>query len=46
MSKDKPQAAETTDQSTGDKIHEAELAFDRKRRSFGMVCGPICAILV
>ena len=34
------------DMGTGDKIHEAELAFDRKRRSIGFVCGPICAILV
>ncbi len=31
---------------TAERIHEAELAFDRKRRSIGMVCGPICAILV
>ena len=34
------------EKDAGDKIHEAELAFDRKRRSIGLVCGPICAILV
>lgn len=34
------------EKNSGDKIHEAELAFDRKRRSIGFVCGPICAILV
>ena len=36
----------TETKSQSDKIHEAELAFDRKRRTFGMICGPICAILV
>ena len=34
------------EKDAGDKIHEAELAFDRNRRSIGLVCGPICAILV
>ena len=29
------------EKNSGDKIHEAELAFDRKRRSIGFVCGPI-----
>ena len=32
--------------NTSNKIHEAELAFDRKRRAIGMICGPICALLV
>ena len=31
----------TETKSQSDKIHEAELAFDRKRRTFGMICGPI-----
>lgn len=32
--------------SSADKIHEAELAFDRKRRTIGMFLGPIAAVAV
>ncbi len=36
----------SNEKSSADKIHEAELAFDRKRRTLGMFLGPICAIAV
>lgn len=36
----------SSDKSSTDKIHEAEIAFDRKRRTFGMFFGPIAAIAV
>ena len=32
--------------TSADKIHEAELAFDRKRRTIGMFLGPIAAVAV
>jgi sodium-dependent dicarboxylate transporter 2/3/5 len=28
------------------KLHQAELNFDNQRRRIGMICGPICALLV
>ena len=36
----------SSEQNAADKIHEAELAFDRKRRTIGMFLGPIAAIAV
>lgn len=32
--------------SADERIREAELAFDKKRRSFGMIFGPLMAIIV
>ena len=36
----------SSEKSSADKIHEAELAFDRKRRTIGMFLGPIAAVAV
>ena len=33
-------------QNADDKIREAELAFDKKRRNFGLLFGPLLAIIV
>lgn len=45
MSEEKKEAV-SQDMSANDKIHQAELAFDNRRRRIGMICGPICALLV
>lgn len=37
---------ESREKTQEEKIREAELAFDRKRRTVGMICGPLCALLV
>lgn len=36
----------SSEKSSADKIHEAEIAFDRRRRTFGMFFGPIAAVAV
>ena len=46
MSEKKPAESVVRHMSHDDKIHQAELAFDSRRRRIGMVCGPICALLV
>ena len=38
--------AEKNDQTSAERLHEAELAFDRRRRNVGMVLGPLCAAIV
>lgn len=42
----KNQTEEVKKESADDRIREAELAFDKRRRNFGLCFGPIMAIIV